>query len=152
MKVYIIYDRYECNEFFSIYSICKTFKQFKEVYKGDIQSFLEMGPDDCHTFIGQEINITKEQLQILENYMEDEDNDDGTGFSLMEELYEQSNDDNCLFVIDNSVNYDVFDHYMLMEHPEVDEDTEEWDEYQEEFYDDNNLYETELEKYINDNF
>ena len=152
MKVYIIYDRDECNEFFSIYSICKTFKQFKEVYKGDIKSFLEMGPDDCHTFIGQEINITKEQLQTLENYMEDEDNDDGTGFSLMEEIYEQSNNTNCLFSLDNYVNYEVFDHYMLMEHPDIDEDTEEWDEYQEQFYDDDNLYETELEKYIDDNF
>lgn len=51
MEVYITYDRYEHDEWYDISWIGinkeQAIKQFKEQ---ELPSFLEYGPDDCHSF------------------------------------------------------------------------------------------------------
>ena len=153
MKVYIIYDRYEHNEFITIYNISKSMKEFKKDYKDEIRSFLEMGPDDCHTFVGQIVNVNDDQLEVLEDYWNSEDPDDShPGFNLMEEIWSKNSSKNCLFMIDSYDNTKVFEEYMSEQHPDIEEETDEWYELEEEFYDNDTLYETELTKYIDRNY
>lgn len=156
MKVYIIYDRYEGNEFFQIYNICKSINEVKQVYKQSLIDFCECSPDDCHSFQCQEVKVTDKELKILEDYMKNGKSPEG--YKLMEKIYEDcvwcySPDSNCLFCTDGCTdNTDVFVDYMSEQHPDVDEDSDEWYDMQDEFYSDDDLYKSELNKYIDRNY
>ena len=156
MKVYIIYDRYEHDEWFQIYNICKSIEEVKKVYKEILIDFLEYGPDDCHSFQCQEVEVTDDQLKILEDYMNGDESDEG--YDLMVQIYDdcrwcQYPDTNCLFCTDGcSDNVEVFEEYMSEQYPDIEEESDEWFELQEEFYNDEDLYKTELEKYIDRNY
>lgn len=66
MNVYITYDRYEHDEWLSVHHIetnmQRAIKHFKEE---DLPDFLEYGPDDCHSFQLQKIQMTKKQYERL---------------------------------------------------------------------------------------
>ena len=66
MNVYITYDRYEHNEWFQIYRVetnkKRALKLCKEV---DLPKFIEYGPDDCHSFQLQKIEISKNDYKLL---------------------------------------------------------------------------------------
>ena len=156
MKVYIIYDRYEQDEWFQIYNICKSVDEVKKVYKKSLIDFCEYGPDDCHSFQCQEVEVNEDQLKILEDYMNGDESEEG--YELMVQIYDECRwcqypDTNCLFCTDGcSDNVEVFEEYMSEQHPDIEEESDEWYELQEEFYDDEDLYETELTKYIDRNY
>ena len=156
MKVYIIYDRYEGNEWFSIYNICKSVDEVRQVYKQSLINFITYGPDDCHSFQCQEVEVTDDQLKILEDYMKGDESDEG--YALMEKIYDDCRwcarpDSNCLFCTDGCTdNYEVFTEYMIEQHPDVEAESDDWYDLQTEFYNDDNLYEAELEKYIDRNY
>ena len=68
MNVYITYDRYEHDEWYSVYHIetnkARAIKHFKEV---DLIDFLAYGPDDCHSFQLQKVVLTKkEYLELID--------------------------------------------------------------------------------------
>ena len=66
MKVYITYDRYENDEWFSVEtietSLTRSLKKFREE---DLPSFLMYGPDDCHSFQLQRVDLTKKEYEQL---------------------------------------------------------------------------------------
>lgn len=72
MKVYIIYDRYENDEWFRVDYIgldkSESNKKFKEKY---LPEFLEYGPDDCHLYQLQEVEMTTEQYEQLLKWYND---------------------------------------------------------------------------------
>ena len=72
MKVYITYDRYERNEWFSIEnvdtSLKRSLKKFKET---DLPEFINYGPDDCHFFLLQRVDMTKKEYEQLLSWIED---------------------------------------------------------------------------------
>jgi hypothetical protein len=72
MKVYITYDRYEHNEWFSVdtieTSLTRSLKKFREE---DLPSFIKYGPDDCHSFQLQRVNITKKEYEQLLSWDKD---------------------------------------------------------------------------------
>lgn len=72
MKVYIIYDRYENDEWFRVDYIgtdkSESNKKFKEKY---LPEFLKYGPDDCHSYQLQEVEMTTEQYEQLLNWHDD---------------------------------------------------------------------------------
>jgi hypothetical protein len=73
MKVYICYDRYEHDEWYSVYSIStdrdETIRKCKEE---DLPSFIEYGPDDCHSFQLVEVELTREQYEQLLKWDKDD--------------------------------------------------------------------------------
>lgn len=95
MKIYITYDRYENDEWYNIYNVDtnreNAVKHCKEV---DLPKFLSYGPDDCHSFQLQEVEMTESEYQdfmrminedqSLENY----GNDSSDLFMKMVEIYD----------------------------------------------------------------
>ena len=66
MKVYITYDRYENNEWFSVdtieTSLVRSLKKFREK---DLPNFISYGPDDCHSYQIQKVEMTKKEYEQL---------------------------------------------------------------------------------------
>lgn len=66
MNIYIAYDRYERDEWYSVYHIetnrHRAIKHFKEI---DLVDFISYGPDDCHSFQLQKVVMTRMQYQKL---------------------------------------------------------------------------------------
>ena len=75
MNVYICYDRYERDEWYSVYHIetnkNRAIKHFREV---DLIDFLSYGPDDCHSFVLQQVIMTAKQYHRLCYLVENEGN------------------------------------------------------------------------------
>ena len=66
MKVFITYDRYEHDEWYSVYHIDTDEQSAIEHFiEKDLPSFLSYGPDDCHSFVLQEVNMTKKKFELL---------------------------------------------------------------------------------------
>ena len=163
MKVYITYDRYERDEWYSIYNISldreESIKHCKEV---DLPSFLEYGPDDCHSFQLQEVEMTREEYdQFMKWYNEDqslENYGDRSSdlFKKMVEIYDRpmGNRDPQLIINTDGCSdfYDLLRYYGQMKgiDPEDFDDLE--DDLQMELCDDEELYKKVLRQYINDTY
>jgi hypothetical protein len=167
MKVYIIYDRYERNEWFSVDYIgtkkSESIKQFKEKC---LPEFLEYGPDDCHSYQLQVVNLTKEQYEQLLEW----DNDpnvsleSGPYYDFMCEVYEQcywSIGSNVLLSTDGCSDfYEIIKYYSVMyknkDVEEVDDidwlSSDECDEFQEELFNDEELSGKVIREYILDTY
>lgn len=66
MNVYITYDRYEHDEWYSIYRIETNCRRAMKAFKTeDLMSFLDYGPDDCHSFQLQRVVMSAEQYRAL---------------------------------------------------------------------------------------
>jgi hypothetical protein len=167
MKVYIIYDRYEHNEWFSVDYIgtrkSESIKQFKEKC---LPEFLEYGPDDCHSYQLQVVNMTKIQYeQLLEWYNNPKMSlESGPYYDFMCEVYEQcdwSDTGNVLMSTDGCSEYSNIVRYygMVVKGKDSDEVnnldwmfTDEYNEYYEELMNDNDLFERMCKEYIKYNF
>ena len=159
MKVYLIYDRYEGDEWFDVYHVCKTKKEFDGLYRQDLVKFIEGGPDDCHSFQGQVVNVTEEEYDLLKKVENGELTDGSEELEEVNDLLSQFLDDldvdspKCLFQTDGCTDVsEMFENYMNEEHPDVDEDSPEWFEFQSDFFDDEKLFKSELVKYIDNNY
>ena len=94
MHVYITYDRYEHNEWLSIYTIetnkQRAIKKFKEE---DLPSFLEYGPDDCHSFQLQCVEMSKSLYNKLLKWNESSDRCDEKNLEeLLIAIYQEEED------------------------------------------------------------
>lgn len=163
MKVYITYDRYERDEWFSIYHISTSKPDsVKHCKEHDLFDFISYGPDDCHSFQLQEVVMTKKQYdqfmkwytdgQSLENY----GSESSELFNFMVELFDQTgvvgsrsrvlvSTDGC------SDNYEVVHYYGSSKGLDTYDD-DIFYEVQEELSDDEKLYEKVLKDYINHNY
>lgn len=172
MKVYIIYDRYERNEWFSVHYIgtrkSDSIKEFKEKCLPD---FLCYGPDDCHSYQLQVVSMTKneyEQLKkwskevgTIEDYKDDENRD---FYEFMCDVYDEcdwSIGGNVLMCTDGCSEYSNIVRYYGMEVKGLDSDvvndddwiyTDEYNEYYEEVMNDDDLFERMCKEYIKYNF
>lgn len=173
MKVYIIYDRYECNEWFSVDYIgtrkSESIRKFKEEC---LPRFLEYGPDDCHSYQLQVVDMTKEQYEQLLKWDKDPDqklenygNKSSDYFNWMCELFdltgcvdqqnmilmstdgcsEYSNIVRYYGIVVKGLTNDVVDTYDWVF-------SDEYDEYYEELMNDDDLFERMCKEYIKYNF
>lgn len=143
MKVYICYDRYERDEWYSVeYIGTDRDESIKKVKEEILPDFLCYGPDDCHSFQLQVVEMSKKDYnqllkwdsdpsQKLENY--------GTGnsdyFEFMCQLYDLTGEYDCCLISTDGCSdfYEMIKYYGQMKgiDPEDFEDYE--DELQEEF-------------------
>ena len=169
MKVYVCYDRYEHNEWFSVYSIgTDRDKMIEKCKKEDLPSFIEYGPDDCHSFQLVCIDITKsqynklkkwsEEIGSIEDYGDDEHRD---FYEFMCEVHDEEYTVETLIFSDGCSDvFEVVKYYGVM-YKNVDcEDvsdvewlySEEGEEYQEELMNDEDLWKKVLREYILDTY
>lgn len=168
MKVYIIYDRYERNEWFCVDYIgtrkSDSIKMFKEKCLPD---FICYGPDDCHSYQLQVVEMTKKQYEQLLEWNNDPNMSLGSEsspyYQFMCEVYDNcdwSNPDEVLMCTDGCSEVStIVRYYGLVKG--LDSDvvneydwvfTDEYDEYYEELMDDDDLFERMCKEYIKYNF
>jgi hypothetical protein len=161
MKIYITYDRYECNEWFNIYHVStKRSESIKHCKEVDLVDFISYGPDDCHSFQLQVVEMTKQEYeQFMEWYgkegdstLEDHGDESSDLFNKMVEIFENSSWDDYLISTDGCSDNVELIHYYGSKKGLDTEDDDIYYEVQEELFSDENLYEQELKDYIKNNY
>jgi len=162
MKVYITYDRYEHNEWFSVYEITNDINELKKNYKEHLIDFISYGPDDCHQYQIQEVDMTEEEYEFVKGLVDQNEDpesnkteEDALLDEIMEGIYNECNRSNCLLSTDGcSDNVDVVHFYLQFElgldqdETDPEEYEEKFDEINELFNEDSNLYQKTLKEYI----
>lgn len=137
MKVYITYDRYEHNEWFYVYYIGRNYdKAYKHCIEEDLPSFISYGPDDCHSFQLQELEMSEYMYRKLRKWVNAEKltpDEQGKFDELMERIYEnydcEFESETIIFTDGCSDYYDIIE-YHCGSKPDSDdyEDEEEYEE------------------------
>ena len=159
MKVYITYDRYERDEWYNIYHITTDRDEaIKHCKEKDLFDFISYGPDDCHSFQLQEVEMTKEQYDTLTTWinekqnLEDCDKDSSDLFKFMVDLFDRTGvagDKSRIISTDGcSDNDDIVHFYGGLKGLDTKDDDIYYD-LSEELFNDEALYEKILKEYIN---
>jgi hypothetical protein len=95
MKVYITYDRYERDEWYNIYYVSTNRDEsINHCLEVDLVDFITYGPDDCHSFQLQEVEMTKEEYDTFKKWIDEEQDLENYGpdsselFNKMYEIYD----------------------------------------------------------------
>ena len=169
MKVYIIYDRYEHNEWFRVdYVGTNRDESIRKCKEETLPDFLNYGPDDCHSFQLVCIDITKsqynnlkkwsEEVGTIEDYKDDENRD---FYEFMCRVYDDEftvetiiSTDGCSDYTEIVKYYSVF--YKNKDIEDVDDYewvfSDEYDEYYEELTSDDELCEKVIKEYVRDTY
>ena len=169
MNVYVIYDRYEHDEWYSVYAIetnkRRAIKKFKEECLPD---FLAYGPDDCHSFQLQKVQMENKQYKrfcsLVENETSDLQNPDNQELkdmliAMFDEDFDMFYEFETIFSTDGcSDNVEVVDFYIA-NYEITDPDESEYDDeddyryaVMEKLYNDNELYDEIIKEYIKINY
>jgi hypothetical protein len=164
MNVYITYDRYECSEWFNIYnidtSVTRSLKKFRDI---DLPSFLDYGPDDCHSFILQRVEMTKKEYEQVLSWMNDnnqslENYGDKSSdlFRFMEDIYDRVGcvgyNDDIIRSTDGCSDICELPHfYGQMSHQDTSND-DVYDEIMDKLQEDDNLRRMVIKEYIRCNY
>lgn len=157
MKVYVCYDCYDSSEWFDIYNVSlskkDSIKHFKEE---DLPNLLNYGPDDCHHFQLQEVKMSPQEYR---NFMSLIQKDDSLHNTIYEgELYDIMSNicdsyENIIFETTGcDDNYEIQNLYMSTEHSDVEEESDEYYELLDGFFEDEEMYEKYQKIYIEDNY
>ena len=147
MKVYITYDMYEHAEWFDIYQVTTKMSEVKKDYKKNLFEFLSYGPDDCHSYQIQIVDLTEEEYKLLSSQVGKVIN--STNKEVVYELMERISDDclwcqyddtNCLLCTDGSTDIDNLGDSLRTQGLDDDEI--------EQIYNDEDQYKKQLKKYI----
>ena len=172
MKVYIIYDRYEHNEWFRVDYVgtkkSESIKMFKEKCLPD---FLCYGPDDCHSYQLQVVEMTKKQYEQLIDWdndntqsLEDYGDESSHYYNFMKEVYEKcdwNRGGNVLMCTDGCSDYSEIVRYysVFYKNKDIEEVSEyewifsdEYDEYYNELTSDDDLCEKVIKEYVQDTY
>ena len=161
MKVYITYDRYEHDEWFSIYSVgTRKHESIQKFKKEDLPSFICYGPDDCHSFQLQVVEMTKQEYLNFMKWIEDGQSLDSPSdlYNKMVEIYDRSslvkNQHEVLMCTDGCSDWtEIVDYYGRRTYRDTDDDDvrdEIWTELTD--MDEKDLYEKVLKYYIRDTY
>ena len=169
MKVYICYDRYEHNEWFSVFYVGtdrdEAIRHCKEI---DLPDFLNYGPGDCHSFQLVKVKLTKKQYeQLLTWYndstqsLEDYGDESSDYYKFMYDLYDDKYKTETIIWTDGCSDlYDIVRYYSVnYKNKDVDEVsehdwlfTDEYDDFYEELTSDEELFEKVIKEYVRDTY
>ena len=153
MNIYIAYDRYERDEWYSIYHIetnrLRAIKHFKEV---DLVDFISYGPDDCHSFQLQKVVMAnKGYRELLDVYKNGSDEDIK---DFMMPIYDEDDEfevETIFFTDGCSDNFELIEFYCRRIGIEAD-DYDAIEEAEENLFNDEELYLKILKDYIKCNY
>jgi hypothetical protein len=165
MKVYICYDRYERNEWFNIYGVgTRKNEEIQKCKTTYLPSFISYGPDDCHSFQLQVVDMTTQEYAEFKKWIEENQSLEDCGkesselFKKMVEIYDHvgwaGHEREILISTDGCSDLvDLVHHYgRRLGRDTQDEDT--FDELMDELtnMDDKELYDKALKQYIKDTY
>lgn len=143
MKVYITYDHDPSIGGYTIYHIdtdkTAAITHFKQM---DLPAFLEGGPDDSHSFQLEEVDMTPEKYKKIMSFNPlslDYQTFPAELKEFMDALYSELGT-TILFSDGISDNIEIGELYMQKEHPDLDEDSDEYDKTLQAFYNDPELF------------
>lgn len=164
MKVYITYDRYERDEWYNIFYAStdreESIKHCKEV---DLPNFISYGPDDCHSFQIQEVEMTQEEYEQFKSWMEDDsqslENYGDKSSDLFKKMYEyfdrlgdpKYRSEIILSTDGCSDNVDIVHFYGKQKGLDTTDDDIYYD-LEEEIFNDEELYDKVLKQYIEETY
>jgi hypothetical protein len=162
MKVYITYDRYERDEWYSIYHVTTDRDEaIKHCKEEDLVKFISYGPDDCHSFQLQEVEMTEEQYNTLMKWIEEDVSLENYGegssdfFKFMVDLFDATGvvgNKSVIISTDGcSDNDDIVHYYGSLKGLDTKDDNIYYD-LSEELFNDEVLYEKILKDYIDKNY
>lgn len=168
MKVYICYDRYEYDEWLRVYSIgTDRDEMIKKCKEEDLPSFIEYGPDDCHSFQLVEIEITKSQYNQLVEWIDkfgggcEGTEEDEDFYNFMCRVYDDEFTVETIISTDGCSDYpEIVRYYSVMyKNCDIDEVSDsdwvygdEFYEYDEELTDDDDLYNRVVKEYVQETY
>ena len=150
MKFYITYDMYEHDEWFNIYQITPKMSEVKKDYKKNLLDFLSYGPDDCHSYQIQIVDLTEEDYKLLSSQVgKTIDPTNKKVYELMKRIGDdciwcQYDDTNCLLCTDGCTDIDNLDDSLRNQGLDDDEI--------EQIYYDEDQYKKQLKKYIDETY
>lgn len=162
MKVYITYDRYERDEWYNIYYVSTDRNEsIRHCVEEDLVDFISYGPDDCHSFQLQEVNMTKRQYEQFTKWIEEDQGLEDYGressdlYKFMYNLYDSSGvvgDTSVIISTDGcSDNVDIIRWYCEKNGLDVDDD-DIYYEVEDELFNDEELYLKTLKDYLKDTY
>lgn len=145
--VFINYTRYEHDEFIVIHHIGTDEDTSIQEFKKNLKDFLSFGPDDCHSFRLVQVDLkNKDYNRLMKLPLEDSlEGDDHDFFVELSDDYDF--DCNLVCYEDNSGNYEIVNMYCEDHNLDSDDD-DVWDEVNDLLRDDEDLYETYINKYV----
>lgn len=148
-KVFINYTRYESDEWIVIHHIGTDVDTAVQEFKKNLKESLSIGPDDCHSFHLVEVNLrNKDYDRLMTIKLENDlDEDDLEFFVELSENYDF--DSKLVCFDDNSGNYEVIRMYCADNNLDPDDD---YEEACEAVFNNEQLYDEYLEKYVTENF
>ncbi len=158
MNVYITYDRYERDEWYSVYHIDtnkkRAIKHFREV---DLPNFVEYGPDDCHSFQLQKVVMPRrDYLKLCKMVEDDSYAEQGELKKMLISIFDESPEagyevENIFFTDGCSDNMEIIKYYC--EKNEMDpENDDDFDKVGKLLSDDEDLYMKTAKRYIAENY
>lgn len=162
MKVYITYDRYERDEWYNICHVTTDRDEsIKHCKEEDLVKFISYGPDDCHSFQLQEVEMTEEQYNTLMKWIEEDVSLENYGeessdfFKFMVDLFDATGvagNKSVIISTDGCSDNDDIVHYYGKKKGLNTSDDDVFYELQEELFNDEELYEKVLKEYIKANY
>ena len=162
MKVYITYDRYERDEWYNIYYVTTDKEEsIKHCKEEDLIDFISYGPDDCHSFQIQEVEMTTEEYKQFNSWVDDdsqslENYGDKSSdlFKKMYNYYDKLGEPGYEVILSTDGCTDNVDliHFYGTQNGLDTEDDEVYYEVQEELFNDEELYLKVLKDYINETY
>ena len=156
MNVYITYDRYEHNEWLSVYHIETNKKRAIEHCKEvDLVDFISYGPDDCHSFQLQKVVMTKEQYKrfcyLVEHEGDPEVDQDEELKEMLVSIYDEDEKWDSEIIIQTDGCSDAFEvarFYCEENGIDIEDEEDIEEDAREILFNDDELFEQYLKKYI----
>jgi hypothetical protein len=148
-KVFINFTSYDGNEWVVIHHVGTDMTESVQEFKKNLKDYLSIGPDDCHSFNLIKVNLkNKDYDRLMTITLQNElDEDDLEFFTELEETY----DFEYICYDDHSGNYEIVKLYC--EDNSLDsEDDDVFEDVFELLMNDEKLYETYIDKYLDLNF
>ena len=137
MKIYVTFDRYEHNEWASLYHLDTNKQRAIAHWKNeDVIHFLNYGPDDCHSLQLVKVDVPKEKYFILKDFKNCKD--------ILFDIYNGVYDVEEIFSANDDTNFDILDYYCKKFGISEDEKYE----VQEKLFEDDDLYFEIIKEYI----
>lgn len=163
MKVYVVFDRYEHNEWINVFYVgTDRDESIKHCKETDLPNFICYGPDDCHSFQLVEVEMTKTRFKKLLDWVEQFGSCEGTEkdrdfYDFMVDMYEERGEysevtDTIIFTDGCSDFYEIVKYYGQMKGIDPEDYEDEEDELQSELCQDDDLCLKVVKEYVDSTY